>query len=475
MRSLEWWILGEVKIPEDKKEEFNGFVLELLDKGGIRKTKKIIFNGKEVTVVKKAVPDKKGIISFDYSIFEKKIRKVCTYNMHTCKLCLQDHGGNEFGMVMNLIMTLQESYTNGNCYLMYEDKPVKYIIVYLELLHSMLGRKLYSDNRGRVWDMFLFLKKENKSGQISKKELLRGVPFAYANFDFFQFMGFRELDQTKIMKCKEEYKIHKRDEIANAEYWGRKEYLYEILKTLQGDSPEELEDFLKELLDSDMNKRKEFAGREDSYGIIAELSLYMLPFNIVHTYAVARSQEFWETWDQFHIKGYKDTLVKMINEPEDESMLDENIRFYKAIQRETEDEFLEFWNGTNLVLSEHLKKKIESWKQRLQQMEDIQSIFVEEYLAEIIVDLDNDWQVRFADEEFIEQILNNRENILYRKALVLLREIMDEEIRYFPELTRRQAIEWIIKEKRDENENIIVMAYLSLFVNYEQRKIVLGF
>ena len=52
---------------------------------------------------------------------------------------------------------------------------------------------------------------------------------------------------------------------------------------------------------------------------------------------------------------------------------------------------------------------------------------------------------------------------------------MDKDIKYFPELTKKQANNWVMKENRDQKENIIVMAYHSLFINKEQRKQVLGF
>ena len=149
MTDNDWWLIGTVKIPENKKDELNGYVLELLDRCGIRKTKEITLGGKKVTVIKKAVPDKKGIVHFDYSIFEKIHRKVCTYDMNTCKLNTPDPGGNEFGLAVNFVMTLQESYTNGECYLMHKDKLVKYVTAYLKIIYSILGKKFYLDNRGR--------------------------------------------------------------------------------------------------------------------------------------------------------------------------------------------------------------------------------------------------------------------------------------------------------------------------------------
>lgn len=65
--------------------------------------------------------------------------------------------------------------------------------------------------------------------------------------------------------------------------------------------------------------------------------------------------------------------------------------------------------------------------------------------------------------------------MLYRKALVLFKSIVDKETMYFPELTRKQVMRWVIKNRRSEQESIVIMAYQSLFINNEQRKIMFGF
>ena len=57
-----------------------------MDKCGIRKTAEMEAAGKKAIVVSPVYPDENGIVSFDYSIFEKKKRKISTYDMNTCEL-----------------------------------------------------------------------------------------------------------------------------------------------------------------------------------------------------------------------------------------------------------------------------------------------------------------------------------------------------------------------------------------------------
>ena len=83
-------IAGNVMIPEEKREEFNRYILRILDKGGIRKTEEMRLGGRTVTVISRPVPDSQGIVSFDYSIFEKRKRETGTYNINTCQLLTPD-------------------------------------------------------------------------------------------------------------------------------------------------------------------------------------------------------------------------------------------------------------------------------------------------------------------------------------------------------------------------------------------------
>ena len=114
-------LVGEFSITEDKKTELNELVLKLLDKCGIRKLKEVEHMGKKMIVISQLEPDSNGIISFDYSIFEKKKRNISTYNLNTCELIVDDCGFCEFGMPLMLLLTLKESYSTTRCYLVLDE------------------------------------------------------------------------------------------------------------------------------------------------------------------------------------------------------------------------------------------------------------------------------------------------------------------------------------------------------------------
>lgn len=184
MQEGKYRIAGTVKIPEDKKAELNSYVMQILDRCGIRKTEYVELNGKRIMVVDKTVPDENGIVHFDYSIFEKKKREQGTYDMNTGELTTPDHGYSEFGVVMNMIMTLQEAYSEELCYLMVGDEPC-YIGGYAVLIQTILGIKLDFPHRARMWDRLLFLKNMEEYGFYSIWQTIRGRRIGICGFDVY--------------------------------------------------------------------------------------------------------------------------------------------------------------------------------------------------------------------------------------------------------------------------------------------------
>ena len=131
---------------ENMKQEMNELIMQILYKTGIRKTTTVMINGREFDAVEQTYPDENGIIYFDYSVFEKRIRRGNYYNCHTCELVTDDRGGNEFGLVMNMIMIILESYSDSPCYLMHKGNLFN-ILGYVDLGFWDSETILLSDQR----------------------------------------------------------------------------------------------------------------------------------------------------------------------------------------------------------------------------------------------------------------------------------------------------------------------------------------
>jgi hypothetical protein len=465
---------GKVVIPEEKREELNQHILQILYRGGIRKTEQVELAGKKVTVVGLPVPDQQGIIRFDYSIFEKKERKTATYNTNTGELITPDRGYQEFGLVMNLIMTMQEAYSKGQCYFMFEDKPCS-VDGYVALIKGMLGIDLDFSHRAKMWDMLLFLKNLEEYENVTAQMIWDTFSFDLCPFIPEQFLAVYEIDSKEIPTPEKPF-CGEKSELKDVPIGKLKYYTYQMIGHLVEEGQEEgLKLFLRKLLDADLSGRKALTG-DVLYGTIAEVSLYVLPSVIVQAYGAAVNQDFWNIWKDLGIKGYSKIIAR---QREGRDTVDEKDRwilpFYKSIQRKNEDEFIEFWEDEMLHFSEDMKKCLSDWEQRFQRIHVKETFDIENFLAQIVVDLEKDWECRLVDKAFITEFIEHKNEDSYKKALLLYREFMDEDTAYFPELTKKQAIRWIIRDNRYKFDFTAMSAFQSLLINHKRRFQIFGF
>lgn len=474
MRDNAYRLEGTVMIPENKKDEFNEYILRILDSCGIRKTEQMELGGQVVTVIRQPVADEQGIVRFDYSVFEKKKRETAEYNLNTCELKVSDRGYSEFGIVMNMIMVMQESYSEEHCYFMYKDGPCK-VDAYALLIKGVLGISLRFPNRAKMWNMLLFLKNTTKYQNITSKMILDAYSFDFCDFIPQQFLAVFDIDLKNIEVPKEPFE-GKKSEIKAAPKGKLPYYVYQNMKEfVESKEGEDLKAFLRKLLDADLQKRQKLA--EDSrYGMIAEVSLYVLPSIIVRGYALSVQQNFWDVWKELGIKGYSEILAEKGSTGTKKYEEDERyIPFYKAIQRNCEDEFIEFWKDDNLYFSDDMKKCLSDWKAHFTETDLKEDFNVEILLMQIITELDQEWGCRLADQKFVTEFMEHREDENYRKALLFYRGLMDRDVCYFPELTKKQAIRWVLRSNRRLFDFTAMSAFQSLLINHKYRYEILGF
>lgn len=463
-------LAGKVNVPAEKKDEMNKYVLEILDKCGIRKTEKMTVAGTEVIVVSPVQPNADGIVMFDYSIFEKKKREICTYDLNTCELYAEDSGYCEFGVVMNMIMVLQEVYTNGGCYFVEYGKLCT-AKPYLHLLQGVLGKRITLPGRIRMWDTYLFFRNSKEYSNITFDELRDDYSVSYGELDVDQLIAVFEVENQKLSFSDNET-ISCREEIDSASLSGRTEYAYRIFCSMNEDKKITIKSFLAELLNLDFSERKELLAHQDEKGIIAELSLYLLPAYLILAYAKAVGKDFWEIWDSFGSKRYSDIIQE--DYPGDTDLDFRKIPFYKVVRRKNEDEFLEFWDGRNLILSQDMKECIQRWKEQFSDISVPSDMLTEYFLAKNITRL-NDIYFRYVDKSFVTEFIEHGNDLNHKKALILLERLLDKGQEYFPELTGKQADEWIIQGKRSKFDCVAISALLSLLTNNRQRNKIFGF
>ena len=460
-------LAGKVNVPAEK---MNRYVLEIMDKCGIRKMEKMTVAGVEVTVVSPVQPNEAGIVMFDYSIFEKKQREISTYNLNTCELYAEDRGYDEFNIVINMIMVLQEVYTNGGCYLIKSGKLYN-IKGYLLMLQGVLKKRITLPGRIRMWDTYLFFRNSEEYQTVTYMDLLNDYSESYGELDIEQLLVVWEVENQKLIFPSEK-KISRREEIDSANLFSRAEYAYRIFCGMNEDEKNTMESFLAELLNLNFSERKERLIREDQKGIIAELSLYVLPAYLILAYAQAVGKDFWEVWNSFGSKGYSDVIQEV--HPRNNDFDFRIIPFYRVVRRKNEDEFLEFWDGRNLVLSQDMKECIQCWKEQFHDISVPSDMLTERFLAKIITRLKN-IHFRYVDKAFVTEFIEHGNDLNHQKALILLERLLDKGQEYFPELTGEQADEWIIQQKRGKFDCVAISALSSLLTNKRQRNQIFGF
>lgn len=491
MRDDVYKLAGTVSIPEDKKAEFNQYILQILKKCGIRKTETIALGGHMLPVVRHPMPDEENMVHFDYSIFEKKKRKTSFYNMNTCELVSHDRGYNEFGVVMNMIMVMQEAYSEEHCYFMCEDRPHS-VDTYALMIKEVLGISLRFPRRSKMWDMLLFFKNTREYQSVTSKMIWSTFPFDFCNFIPEHFFAVYSIDS----EMKEIFIKSFRGEEFQFKETPQEKFLYYVyqnmIKFTEKKERKFLEDFLRKLLDADLQKRQELA-EDKRYGTIAAASLYVLPPVIVLGYALAVHKDFWDIWRKWEIKGYSDIIAENYNERT--GIYKNNKRslpFYKAIRRDYEDEFIEFWEGGSLCLSEDMKKCFLDWKSDFAKISLEEAFDMESSLTKIVTELNQYFGCRFVDREFIIEFMEHGEDGNYKKALLFYRELIDRNVQHFlirarfpvhaamsrgrfREWIKKKIIRWIIRNDRYKFELTAMSAFQSLLINHSCRHEILGF
>lgn len=452
-------LAGTVNIPEAKRDEFNQKVLATLYRCGIRKTETITLNGIAFNVVRPPEANENGIVDFDYSIFEKKKRAISSFNTLTGELKAADCGYGEYRIVINMIMALQQAYSSTPCFFMSEGKPC-HADFYANILAAVLNEKIKFNNGNDVWENILFFHRSREYDDIDNIDALHMIPYK----SFYQVLLALSLDNKKIELTEDGSQMTK-SKIAAAKYWVRYEYLYRML--MQCCNEPDFEVWFRELLNEDFAVRKEKSKQEDAKGIIAELSLYICSQGMAMQYASAKNEDFWTVWDRLNITGYRDII-----EEEDwrKEYANTPYPFYLVMRKQSEDEFLDLWDGTNLKLSDKLEKQILQWKQLFDNVSLYLDFDLEKELAASLSEMENYWNCRFVDKAFVIDFIEHKDDKNYQKFLMVLREYLDKDVSLFPELTPQKAKEWAITKYRNKYDLTLISCYTTLMANIAQRK-----
>ena len=124
---------------------------------------------------------------------------------------------------------------------------------------------------------------------------------------------------------------------------------------------------------------------------------------------------------------------------------------------------------------EIVNRATDIWAENNRLSKEIKKLEMEKALKKLLEDFFYVWNFRVLDTAFVREFLKHKNDDRYKRAMIVLIELMDKETKYFPELTKREANIWLIREIRDADEMIEINAYLGMLRNHLRRKEILGF
>lgn len=469
MNENKYYLEGTFSISDpEKKKEMNNLILEVLMKTGTCRmtTKKV--NGKRVPVVAKAAPNKNGIVKFDYSIFEKKIRKGNYYDVNLCKLVIHDIGYNHFAVTMDLIMVILESYSETSCFYMCGDRLVN--VTYLaEIIEELTGKILCFDRRARVFDTVAYLKQFKKYENFEYS--FYAFPLDYITDDQGQFL-FYFCNFDKVIGPVE----HDSEHDSKSDRDRRKAFeCFELLKKNM-ELKVEAKEYITQLLDMTLDERKRESEREHALDYIARVSVHLPGAYLVKIYSEVYDENFFDVWYQIGKNGYWD--VEESRNLSITRQFSNKHRLSDLYKMTSEDDFLGLWSDDEIILSEAMRSNLEEYKKKYDEIDidviaDYDTIAI---LMSCIDDLQTFWnKQKYIDKEMLDEFTLRKDDMRYKKAVFVLRALINDEIRMFSEFTEQQVREWIL---RRVNRNAFANKYwhyIDILSNKKRRYELLGF
>ncbi|MFR6140731.1 hypothetical protein [Dorea longicatena] len=472
----EYKLVGKVTIPKKKRKEVKSIIQKILYLGGIREKETIEIDGRQCITAGIPKWNAREVISFNYNMFTNTSYEAGRLYLKAGSIKNPCNHDKEYDFVANLIRVVLESYSTTPCYLCCDNIPC-FIVDYARVINEMIRKRLSFPNRNKMWKMYYALHM-NGCENIATREILemaRTTEVEESAVEHFLTVlcvgsyepivprNFCRIDKKKFENS---FTLNILENIRQS--------MEELINT---EGKEKVFEFLKNLLGKKYAQRKLFAEEDNLYGTVAAGSLYLLPAMLGKTYSLITGEEFWKTWEKLDFgTGYED-IIRPKNDVLPIKGTEEDIEFYRALGKQNEDELMRYKGDKELMLSDNMQNSIERWKRAYGQVteKEIKKLEMEKALKKLLEDFFYVWNFRVLDTAFVREFLKHKNDDRYKRAMIVLIELMDKETKYFPELTKREANIWLIREIRDADEMIEINAYLGMLRNHLRRKEILGF
>lgn len=485
-----YWMAGTFTLTDEaKKQELNALVLDILYTTGIRRRTTTKINGVKMDVVDIPKPNAKGIVHFDWSIFEKEERKGNYYDANTCELIMADCGYMQFGVTKCMILVALEAYSETPYYFMDKNGLCVGAGPYIRVIERLTGQKLVLEHRRNLLDTVAFFRKNYPELDIDVTDVDKSYYSYYGKeMDEFEYLSSLCSDlEIKKLTVEQEDKIRSGERnlegteilrVHKAEYdglqmmkktSGKKEIYWTYICRLLGMS---YEDRIKE--------KKKQEEEHSELAFLAELATKVPGISLLRIYAQTYKKHIFDVLAETGTCGYWDIGIEFPKKNMNawSNRYDSKCWFYKVIGKENEDKCLAAWKSQELHLSDCMQEEIKEWVEEYQSLNDIcvQEFDTEQALYQVLENLRTLWNRKwYISKPLVKEILSHKDDIRYKKLVYPLVQAFEEIYARFGELPKEMVKKYLLKDLQLRCYSERFFDYLDLISNRSHRRELFGF
>ncbi len=499
---------GNMRIPEEKKKEFTGHVLKLLNYGGMMQLSEVCMSGHKIILLNPAEMDRDGESCFHFNYFEDGVWEKAGYRAESTSFFSGKIGGKEFCDVVTAVHFLYELYDEGAGFTEMNGEIVEGSL-YIGWINQVLGTDFSLRKRFRLWDNFEKYCLERAENAYEEDE----IAGSYEVLDTIPHSLIWAMGGAGLADiCYVLYGTHTLEEegLIAGSY---PEAVYQCKVLLKryfvrkGDEKEKIRRIL-DLVQRGRSDRENM--RESDMRKIAQKSLTLPARVLIYLTGEITARSFWSLWKEVHENVYHDEIMPQY--ASDEVVMRRKAAADTPVEAVRTSVFLcdngpfTFWNTPeelkgkpNYYLSDDdrafwwdgsgeviLSKEMEGWLSGLTKRhralvdemptENPGGKDITKELLSILEEIEARYKRVYCFRDMFYEFLQNGEDRRYLAAVRLLEELAEEygeEGKIIEHVTG--AWELASKNVTHNAGRMAMKRYLSVMANSKLREIYFGF
>lgn len=440
--------MGDEGISDGKLEEFVERVQKVYQSGGMMDVDIIQLHGKRIATIRKAEMSSKGM-DFFYNYFEDTRWENAGFNRETNRVWSNKIGWSHFHQAVVAAYVLQEQYTENVAVAMVDGEPINYW-KYVGWLNYLFNEKKHIKNYD-AWKLFeAYHDSDDEYLCWDDWHIWNGFGCArYAFISGCEIYAVLHGTDEAILK----FETKEKGELEQIAFDGMK-FIQEILQQYSNDKTKEDRDMCQDIINeiriffSNNQQEAEVEQGDKKYTkLLSGLNISDAPAFVIKGLSEIFDKDFWDLWSQVRdvvrrkhekLYGNQDYYIVPISTEE----------FF----HQSPDDMIPYWENNNkIVFSEELWDWFHSLKRESDIMMEndnpVENLL--NYMTELLVEADENYYNIFAFSDFVEESLNNSNDMRYQ----VLWRLFDKMI-HDPELMKAGDVIFVPEGPEHESEGL---------------------